>query len=287
VALWFLLPVALISAGTSKLYHYAYPFVPPVALGAGYLVALVVMLAPAPLSRALQAAERLLRTGMPAAIAWCRRPLIRWVLSAIAAAAVLVAAVSVLYAPIRLTVGDTALFKSSGVFRPSIVVLVFGTLAGEWRRASRAVIALAALSALPLAFYRATWPRLTLEAHPMRTATECVLRVESQMPPAARGLYVDVPGEFISHPLYYYFRRVRPWTSAPSPDPAAIGRHLDEPGAAKPMLVWDSTYQIFMNTQASRPSSPPMVALPDVVLLLPGPYAVCQNEKQPLPHGPL
>ena len=28
------------------------------------------------------------------------------------------------------------------------------------------------------------------------------------------GLYVDVPGEFISHPLYYYFRRVRPWTRA-------------------------------------------------------------------------
>jgi len=95
----------------------------------------------------------------------------------------------------------------------------------------------------------------------------------------APGLYVDLPDPVISHPLYYYFRRVRPWTRAQSPDPAAIGRHLNDPAEWRPMLVWDSTYQDFMNARASaesaRPPSPPMVALPDVVLLLPGPYAAC------------
>jgi hypothetical protein len=113
----------------------------------------------------------------------------------------------------------------------------------------------------------------------MRTATDCLARVQSQMAGVAPGLYLDLPDPVISHPLYYYFRRVRPWTRAQSPDPAAIGRHLDDPAEWRPMLVWDSTYQDFMNSRGSaesaRPPSPPMVALPDVVLLLPGPYAAC------------
>lgn len=39
--LWFALPMIAISAGTSKLYHYAYPFLPPVALAGGYFIASV------------------------------------------------------------------------------------------------------------------------------------------------------------------------------------------------------------------------------------------------------
>jgi 4-amino-4-deoxy-L-arabinose transferase-like glycosyltransferase len=33
---WFVLPVVLMSLGTSKLHHYLYPFLPPVALAIGY-----------------------------------------------------------------------------------------------------------------------------------------------------------------------------------------------------------------------------------------------------------
>jgi len=36
IVLWFALPVMLISTGTSKLYHYLYPFLPPVAIAGGY-----------------------------------------------------------------------------------------------------------------------------------------------------------------------------------------------------------------------------------------------------------
>jgi len=34
---WAIVPLAIISTGTSKLFHYAYPFVPPLALGAGFV----------------------------------------------------------------------------------------------------------------------------------------------------------------------------------------------------------------------------------------------------------
>jgi 4-amino-4-deoxy-L-arabinose transferase-like glycosyltransferase len=279
VVLWFVLPVALISIGTSKLYHYAYPFLPPLALGGGYAAALLLMLAPIPLSKALREVRTLLAARLPAIDGAFRRPAPRRAALAIAAVAALVAAVSVIYGPIRLGLGDTILFRSSGVARPAMVVVLFGLLAGAERRASRVVVALLVLSALPLQAYRDQLPRFTLEQHPMRTATECLRRVEART--GVSGLYLDVPGEFISHPLYYYFRRIRPWHRAAAPDPAGIGRLLEDPAQWKPALVWDATYREFMNVQASRPPSPPMVALPDVVLLLPGPYAACAPDARP------
>jgi 4-amino-4-deoxy-L-arabinose transferase-like glycosyltransferase len=279
VVLWFAVPLTLISAGTSKLYHYAYPFLPPLALAAGYLAALVVMLAPAPIARMLQALYDRTSAGVPAIARACARPPVRAAFLAVAAAATLVAVVSLAYGPVRLELGGVMLFKSSGVIRPGIIVLLFGLIGGAARRASRAVVALLVASFLPLQAYRDELPRFVVEQHPMQSATACVNRVAAQLPEPSRGLYVDVPGEYISHPLYYYFRRVQPWTRVETPDPSAIGRHLDEPSEWQPMLVWDETYQRFMNSRASpgagRPPSPPMVALPDVVLLLPGPYAVC------------
>jgi 4-amino-4-deoxy-L-arabinose transferase-like glycosyltransferase len=44
--LWLTLPIVLISLGTSKLYHYAYPFLPPLALAGGLAVATVANVVP-------------------------------------------------------------------------------------------------------------------------------------------------------------------------------------------------------------------------------------------------
>ena len=45
VLYWFWLPFVLISLGSSKLWHYAYPFLPPVGLAAGYAVGALANLA--------------------------------------------------------------------------------------------------------------------------------------------------------------------------------------------------------------------------------------------------
>jgi 4-amino-4-deoxy-L-arabinose transferase-like glycosyltransferase len=279
VVLWFAMPLVLISAGTSKIYHYAYPFLPPAALAAGYVAALVARLAPAPLARVLQAISAVAVARAPAALAILKRPAVRATMLAIAAMAAIVAAVTVIYGPIRVAVEQTVVFKSSGLIRPLAVVALFGALPAAGWRASRFVVALFVLSVLPLQEYRETWRRLTIDDHPMRSATDCLNRVERRMGNAAPGLYLDLPDMYISHPLYYYFRRVRPWSRPQTSDPAVIARALNDPAESKPMLVWDSTYQKLMNAMASvdfaRPASPPMVALPDVVLLLPGPYAAC------------
>ena len=57
VVLWATVPLALISVGSSKLYHYAYPFLPPLTIAAGYVVALVVMLGAGGRAQDARAAE--------------------------------------------------------------------------------------------------------------------------------------------------------------------------------------------------------------------------------------
>jgi 4-amino-4-deoxy-L-arabinose transferase-like glycosyltransferase len=279
VLLWFAVPVMLISMGTSKLYHYAYPFLPPLALAAGYLAALAVAVVPAPLTRALQRLHDVFVGRLPSIGRAASRPPVRAALLVVAIVAALVAAVSLAYGPIRLSVDEMNLFKSSGVVRPGIVVLLCGFLAGAGKRASRVAVALIVASTLPLQAYRDQLPRLLIDEHPMRTATQCLARIEAEVPPPARGLYLDLPGQYISHPLYYYFRRIGPWNRTEAGDLAAIGHHFDDPADLKPMLLWDSTYQAFVNQRAAaqggRPPALPIVALPDVVLLLPGPFAAC------------
>ena len=281
IVLWLAIPMLLISFGSSKLYHYAYPFLPPATLAAGYLAALAIMLAPVPLARALQGVRDYAGRRAPSVMGFFNRPAVRSVMLAIGAGAALVAAISLVYGPIRIAVGRTVLFKSSRVVRPIALVALVGALPGVSRYASRVVVVLVVLSVLPLQAYRDAWTRLAIEEHPMRSASECLTRLEPETGRNTPGLYVDVPDIYISHPLYYYFRRVRPWTRAKDSDPDAIARYLDDPAERRPMLVWDTTYQNFMNARAvaesGRPASPPMVALPDVVLLLPGPYAVCST----------
>jgi hypothetical protein len=116
----------------------------------------------------------------------------------------------------------------------------------------------------------------------MRSASDCLQRVEAQGGEPRPGLYLDLPPEVVSHGLNYYFRRVRPWQRAPAPAPDALASFLDDSASYRPMLVYDGTYQAFMHGRSdtlarARIVSPPMVSFPDVVLLLPGPYAACAD----------
>jgi hypothetical protein len=88
------------------------------------------------------------------------------------------------------------------------------------------------------------------------------------------------------HEHYYYFRTIRPWERA---DPASfetLFQYLYDPAHSKPVLLPDVVYQDFMRRVASSEApvpnsavtSPSWVAFGGVVLLLPGPYAVCREE---------
>ena len=285
VVAWAVLPLVGISFGTSKLYHYAYPFLPPLALGIGYLIAVLLAVGPVPFRRALLALEaRMLRApGLARVLTWSPT---RAVFVTIAGIALAVAAVTLVAGPINLQYGGRSLFKSSGLFRPMVVAMAFGLLGGAVNAGSHATAVVLVSSLLPLAGYRDSWSRIGLEQHPMRQSRDCILDVARRV--GGRGLYVDLPGEDMPHGVYYHFRRVRPWRQAPEPSPAALATYLDDPAEQRPILVLDRTYQAFMHGPANavlreRVASPPMLTFPPAVaLLLPGPYAVCAADQA---HG--
>jgi hypothetical protein len=95
-----------------------------------------------------------------------------------------------------------------------------------------------------------------------------------------------VPDTYLSYPLYYYFRRLRPWMRATESKTEPIARYMDSRGEMTPMLLWDTTYQNFMrarqSAESARPVAPPLIVFPDagipneaVNLILPGPFASC------------
>jgi hypothetical protein len=288
VLIWFALPVAMISTGTSKLIHYVYPFLPPLALGAGYVVALALMLLPAPLDRALWGPNEYVLGRMPRMLAALRRPAARRGLITIAAAAVVIAGVSLAYGQVRLSLGGYVFFKSSGVLRPSIVAILCGILAGESRWATRAVVPLLVAGLLPLPAYRQMLGRLDDGDGPMRSARDCLLDVAGGLAGhAPRGLYVlGFNSDAFGHEHYYYFRKVRPWERSESPDFEKMSRYLHDPAQPRPILLKDSIYQDYVRYADSsqdpaappRASSPPLMAFGNALLLLPGPYSACSAE---------
>jgi 4-amino-4-deoxy-L-arabinose transferase-like glycosyltransferase len=281
VLLWGALPLAIISAATSKLYHYAYPFLPPVTLAAGYLVALVVMLAPVVLRKLLEVAEDAFGRRLPVLTHTLGRSAMRRIAAVAIVFAAALAAATVATGGLRLRVENTTLLRSQSVLRPILLIAVVAVLTRTSARVSRLVVALLVFSVLPVAAFRDELGRLHEGRHPIRTAAACVNDVQEHQ--ASRpGLLIDVP-EGIWHPLYYYFRRVQPIAYSPTPLDPEIERALSEPGAARPILIGDPTWREYVNTARARggaaaATSPPMVSFLNTTLLLPGPYAACSSE---------
>jgi 4-amino-4-deoxy-L-arabinose transferase-like glycosyltransferase len=280
--IWLVVPITLISTGTSKLYHYAYPFLPPLGLAAGYLVANAITLTSLALNSVLRRMDWNWIAPRAALVRLLDRPAVRLTLLAIASLALAIGAASLIYGPIRLEVGSTTLLRSSGIVRPVLVGLMFGLFAGARRSAARVTGALLVTSLLPVPAYRTTLGRLTTDEHPMATTTACVQRVAATLDSASdRGLFMDVPPQVVTHGMNYYFRRLRPWTRTDAPSPEALDAHLRDTSGPRPILVSESIYQTFMRGAETgarqRTASPPLVSFPDVVLILPGPYSACAD----------
>jgi 4-amino-4-deoxy-L-arabinose transferase-like glycosyltransferase len=285
VLTWALLPLCIMSFGTSKLYHYAYPFLPPVALAGGNLASLLLALAPVPFGRWLSTFEEAAARRAPGVMTTLRRPVMRTMLRGLAVLSIAIAIASVVYGPVRVAFGGQEVFRSSGMFRPALAAVVFGMLAGAARHASRAVVALMVIGLVPLTAYRETIVRLDLERSAKKTASRCILEVQAQRPELPRGVYLNLPDRVIGHPLYYYFRRVRPWIRPENASPHELSEYLFDQEAMRPILVWEPVYQEFRRDPPdghAPVASPAMVAFGDsVLLLLPGPYADCSSDVPP------
>jgi hypothetical protein len=280
VALW-MIPLGLISFGSSKLYHYAYPFLPPIALACGYMAGLIMQLGPPLLRNAAEGLERIIGRGLPMLASIAERRWLRIAAGAVIAAGAGLAIGALLFGSVRLGVGRLTVFKSSGVFRPVAAIFVAGLLMRRGVAVSGLIVALVVASYLPIELYKQTLPKLVEEKHPIRDASECVIEVQRSNPALAPGLLVDTDSS-MWHPIYYYFRRIRPWTRQESPAPAQLERTLHDSASLRPSLVNDVRYREYLSgpegAKLAGTVSPPMISLFEYVLLLPGPYAVCSPE---------
>ena len=276
---WCCVPLCLLSFGTSKLYHYVYPFLPPLAIAGGYLIALLWTASRSYIDGALH----LIEGGGSSRVSRFRRilerPVVRAIVLAITASALAVAIITLIFGPIRVAVGQMPVLKSSGNLRPLMIVLVFGVLGRVIRSAQLfAVLLIAAI--LPLAAYRDVLSRLNSGDHPMRSASDCVLGVlaRPEIADAAHGMYVAGDGTVFGHEHAYYFHRVRPWEREGIPRREKVLAYLSDPSQQRPVMMARSTYQQFSRDFANA-TLPPLADFDEgVVLLLPGPFAVCATE---------
>jgi hypothetical protein len=286
VLVWAALPLVLISFGTSKLYHYAFPFLPPLTLAASYVATIALVVARAPARKVLWAAESRIARWWPA-LARARDA--RWLQFVTSAAIVLAACFAVAGAidmPVRVTLTHGLVVKSTGVLRPLLTIVLAAVVAGRSARAVQLVALLMVLSLAPLGAYVATLSRLGVEKHPIRSVRDCIREVQARDAHLRPGLYADIAGP-ISHPSYFYLRQVRPWTRQETPRPGALDQYVHDPSAWRPSLVDETRYRAYKSgPEAQRFSgvSPPLLSIPDQILFLPGPYTVCSPEATL--HGP-
>ena len=277
VLLWFVLPLALISTGTSKLYHYAYPFLPPLALAVGYLCGLLLALGPMILGRLVRWVE----VRKPFSSQALHAGPVRTALLAIAMIATGVAIYTVVFGPLRISMDGRDVFRSSGVFRPLLLVVIASLLTGATRGAVPVIVAVLVVSLLPLPAYRQLLVRLGSETSPIRAARDCIQRV--QQASGGPGIHVSTGRGELPYPMYYSFRHVRPMVFAEAPGPDDLATFLRDPDSRWPILATEESYQAFRYSAARESFQAPGVAAyrdlgKDMVLLLPGPYAACEIE---------
>ena len=282
---WFVLPLVAISAGTSKLYHYLYPFLPPLALGVGRLSAAVLSAARLYQTDISRMLERVWHPRWSASIpGWLRATL-----TILAAAAVVLAVATVIFGSVWIRAGGTTLFRNSTISRPLIAATVLCIVIGSFRFVPMALVTVLLLVALPFDAYRNVRALEIAQARyedaPMRTLRDCLLRLQALGVP--RGVYVHTQdtGQW----KYVYYLRPPGWNTDETTDQRKLEERLLAPEAERPVFMHGRDYDGFRGAIAADPMrSAELPRLDGVrritwddgwVMLLPGPYASCSGVK--------
>jgi hypothetical protein len=282
VVYWFVIPVALISTGTSKLHHYLYPFLPPVALAAGYGPAWLLAATRSPVDQAMAAVHR----RWIAARRWT--PAVVNALLALAVIAAFTGALTLVLGRIDIDVAEVTVFRNSSVARPLVIALLLATLAGQGVAAARALLpAILLVALLPINEYWNTIRELPQEHHPMRTTSACLARVRASELAAGRtapGVYAIGGERWFLHSYFYYLRKVGGWEDGPA-DERTLEQGLFAPGRQRPIMIGDAEYGQLRQRRGDALHDVPALKLREVFLLMPGPYAVCAPTPGPRSGG--
>ena len=123
VLLWGVVPMVLISIGTSKLLHYAYPFWPPIGIGAGMAFTWMLGKLDEPIGAWCR---RVFSRGWAARpVEWSRRPGSQYVPSLVIVAGLVALSVATLvHGPVLIERGGTVLLRNTSALRPMIFAVI-------------------------------------------------------------------------------------------------------------------------------------------------------------------
>jgi hypothetical protein len=296
ILIWGVLPIAAISASTSKLLHYAYPFWPMLGLAAGFLVADVVRAADGP--RGVAAANWLLRHVPRRAAAWCAEdPWHRSVLLDLAVLAGATAAWTALSGPFAVTVGG-ARFGSGSAFWPLLVASAALLVGGYLTTLVRLALVVVVLMLIPAQAYSERIAHATRIDHPIRAVRDCMVSVQRTGVKTGSGV-LGVYGDIQHYSYYYYLWRLGTWKVNREFVLEETERHVWTQGEQTPVIVsrkdyetivrraglWDATFPAGQGPMAA--SSDPVTDAArnplrsgarfndEVAVLLPGPFRSC------------
>ena len=281
--IWWLLPFVLMSFGTSKLYHYAYPFLAPLAIGAGAAAAWIMAIAFRP-DRLPGGRRR--RPAFPSVSVRAVRVLF-WA----GTAAMVLAAGTAYSGPVQIELGGLRLFSNSSVLRPAVAGALCWIAAGRVDLLVTVASVVAFVALLPFGLYPKRLDRLQIPDHPIRATRDCALEVRRSGVPVGDGV-LSVSAD-VHHAYFYYLRRLGQWRPARPTDPTDPHDALFESGRQTPVLLSKPGYVSLGGSLPERsepvrldgkPVSagsagtvlPPGILISDsVAILLSGPFARC------------
>jgi 4-amino-4-deoxy-L-arabinose transferase-like glycosyltransferase len=268
---WFVVPMALISIGTSKIHHYVYPFLPPLGLAAGYVVEWLLAVGRAYAVSIMTALQQ--KVGGVSG-----RGGLRYALLTLATVAAVLAVATFLMGNVEWKIGDTRIFRNSHVSRPLAAAMLFALLAGRGAVAAKLLWPVTLmLFVIPVNAYENMWKRTLVEDYKLRDARECLTRVqraERAAGHAGAGIYAIGQHRWFLHSYYYYLRDLG-WESVENIDIPAVDAAIIEAGKQRPVLIDDPEFGTIR--QRYRDISVPRLPLPTAILLMPGPYAGCDT----------
>ena len=271
---WFFVPTCVISFGNSKLYHYLYPFLPPLGIAAGYFP-VALLRRTSVVRRALEdAGERVAKRE------WLRRiraraPRLAAIAAVVAVVAFAIAVVTFTYGRFGIHIGDVTLFRNSSIARPLVVSIVLFLLAGRGALAGRWALAFAWLLTQPLDMYPRTIEHLNDSSTTFRTLRTCL--TDRATAHGSRGFWVHPPD--VGWPYEYYFRHLGVNYPNQRIDSEVVPLLFDEAQQRPVLLTSADVARIqagLAGDGALRLEKMARVQLPDgLQLLLPGDYAIC------------